>query len=133
MALYYNESPFVNGETILDSAHFNPMSEAISFSCCQIIEEGNPNEADVGIMFDMVLAGANVCCAFTENVGTNPRRRYSTETIYKQSEGSVSFRWVYVDTVDGVSALVSRDTAVYRDATWETSQVAYQLTAINDN
>lgn len=133
MSLYYNESPFVNGETILDEAHLNPMSEAISFSCVQVIEEGNPNEADVGVMFDMVLAGANVCCAFTEYVGTNSRRRFSTETIYQEAEDIVTFQYAYIGIVNGRSALISRLTTVYRDATWETSQVAYQLTAINDN
>ena len=127
MSLYYNESPFVNGETPLDSAHFNPMAEAISFSCLQVIDEGDPNKADIGVVFDMVLAGANVCCAFTQSIGILASRRYSTETCYEQGEDCVSFRWTYVGIVDGVSSLIVRETLVYRDATWESSQTTYPL------
>ena len=133
MSLYYNESPFVNGETPLDSAHFNPMAEAISFSCLQVIDEGDPNEADIGVAFDMVLAGANVCCSFTQSIGDRTSRRYSTETFYEHGEDCVTFRWTYSDAVDGVASLIVRQTSVYRDATWESSQTTYPLVKNGDN
>ena len=124
MSLYYNESPFVNGETILDAEHFNPMSEAITFSCCQVINEGMPSNIDT--LFYLVSSGANVCAKF-EAGGNLHDTVMSYRAEYIEDEECILFHYFYVkNPADGTFAY--RIISVSRSGEWsEPYEIEYAL------